>query len=166
MAILYILLTLLAMARQDGIIKITGTIGDITFYMMDGVYYARMKSCLTGKRFWKDKAFEGSRRSAIALGKASKLASRLYRTISPEDKSRGLFCKLTGEIKLLIKTEHSEEEIIKWFFAIYHAVELPNELTPGLKIQAFAPPKAEFHSSLYASNQIVEKRERLLVLKE
>ena len=60
------------MAKQVGIIKITGTIDDITFYEMGGEFYARMKSSLTGKRFWKDKAFEGSRRSAKALGVASK----------------------------------------------------------------------------------------------
>ena len=154
------------MARQEGIIKITGTIGDITFYKMNGVYYARMKSCLTGKRFWKEKAFEGSRLSAIALGKASKLASKLYRTFSTEDKSRGLFCKLTGEIKLLIKTEHSEEEIIKWFLSVYHEVELSDEHTPGLKVQAYTPPEAELYSSFYLSNYIVEKKERVLVLKE
>jgi hypothetical protein len=37
------------MAKQVDDIKITGTYDDVTNYKMDGQYYARMKSSLTGK---------------------------------------------------------------------------------------------------------------------
>ncbi|HEY0751691.1 MAG TPA: hypothetical protein VGD26_11085 [Chitinophagaceae bacterium] len=107
------------MAKQVGIIKITGTIDDITFYKMGDSYYARMKSSLTGKRFWKDPAFEGSRRSCTALGSASKLASLLYRTLPKEKKGRPVFQKLTGRIKLMIQDSIETEVIIQWFTREY-----------------------------------------------
>ena len=99
------------MAKQVGIIKITGTIDDITFYKMGEEYYARMKSSLTGKRFWKDRAFEGSRKSALALGSASKLASLLYKTLPKEKKGRTVFQKLTGRIKLMLLDSKETEAI-------------------------------------------------------
>ncbi|HEY0731287.1 MAG TPA: hypothetical protein VGD33_02615 [Chitinophagaceae bacterium] len=154
------------MAKQAGVIKILGTIDDITFYKMGGIYYARMKSSLTGKRFWQDKAFEGSRRSAIALGKASKLASRLYRTMPKEDKSRALFCKLTGEIKLLIKTEHNEEEIMIWFLMTYHDMEMHMPVHSNSKPIAYQIPYSQFNTTLVRSISITCNKSKYRVLKE
>ena len=109
------------MAKQDGLIKITGTIDDITFYKMGDQYYARMKSSLTGKRFWKDKAFEGSRRSATALGQASRLASLLYRTLPKEQKGRPVFQELTGKIKFMILDGMDAAAITIWFTDQYQS---------------------------------------------
>lgn len=91
------------MARQTGDFKITGTIDCITFYEMQGQYYARMKSSLTGKRFWKDKAFEGSRKSCSRLGRGSILASMAYRSIDKEKRKYALFCFLKREAIQLLK---------------------------------------------------------------
>ena len=158
------------MAKQSGIIKITGTIDDITFYQMGGIYYARMKSSLTGKHFWKDKAFEGSRKSAVALGQASPMASRLYRTIPKEDKSRSLFCKITGEIKLLIIAGHTEPEIISWFLSVYHDACLirTNEVTANHQIhkKAYHPPPAQLDSCLATMNVNHIIARRISILKE
>ena len=107
------------MAKQIGIVKITGTIDDITFYKMGDTYYARMKSSLTGKRFWNDKAFAGSRRSANAFGIASKLASILYRTLPKEQKGRPVYQKLTGQIKFLVLEGKDSAAITIWFQQAY-----------------------------------------------
>ena len=158
------------MAKQSGIIKIAGTIDDITFYQMGGIYYARMKSSLTGKRFWKDKAFEGSRKSANALGQASPMASRLYRTIPKEDKSRSLFCKITGEVKLLIIAGHTEQEIISWFLSVYHDACLirTNEVSGKHQIhkKAYHPPPAQLDSCLVTMNVTPVITPRISILKE
>ena len=100
------------MAKQAGDIKIIGTVDDLCFYKMDEVYYVRMKSSLMGKRFWKDKAFEGSRTSALLLGKASKIASSFYRSFPKEKKYKGLFNEMTGKVKLWLKEGKSEEEAL------------------------------------------------------
>ena len=158
------------MAKQSGIIKITGTIDDITFYQMGGIYYARMKSSLTGKRFWKDKAFEGSRKSANALGQASPMASRLYRTIPKEDKSRSLFCKITGEIKHLIIAGHTEQEIISWFLSVYHDALIIASKEESVNIlnhkKAYHLPPSRFDPFLATMNVSPVITPRISILKE
>jgi hypothetical protein len=104
-----------SMAKQTGDIKIVGTVDDICFYRMEGGYYARRKSSLTGKRFWKAKVFEGSRKSCGLMAKASPLASRLYRSLPKEQKGRDQFRALTGKIKLLLKAGWQENRIEAWF---------------------------------------------------
>lgn len=110
---------LVVMARQTGPLKITGTIDDICFYQMEGDYFARLKSSLTGKRFWKDKAFAGSRRSCGLMARASSLASRLYKTLPPEKKGRPAYQQLTGKVKLLLQQGLSEAAVLAWFQASY-----------------------------------------------
>jgi len=99
------------MAKQIGPTKITGTIHNICFYKMEGQYYARQKSSLTGKRVKKDPAFAGTIRSAHLLGKSSKLASLIKRTFPKEEQSMELFRMLTGKVMRLMKEGIGEEEI-------------------------------------------------------
>lgn len=77
--------------------------GDLTYYQLHGKYYLRMKSSLTGKKFWKGKAFEGSRRSCLRFGDGNKLASKLYRKIDPRKREYELFCFLRKRAILLLK---------------------------------------------------------------
>jgi hypothetical protein len=72
------------MAKQVGDIIIIGTIDDITFYVMEGKGYARKKSRLTGKRVKKDPKFKRTMQSAHRLGRASQLASKVYRSLPKE----------------------------------------------------------------------------------
>ena len=162
------------MAKQDGIIKITGTIDDITFYKMGDQYYARMKSSLTVKRFWKDKAFEGSRNSARAMGVASKLASLLYRTLPKELKGRTVFQKLTGRIKLMIEDGMEPGTITRWFYGEYNGTVILEKVDdiavikkPAV-IKAFNPAIARFEKNLFAFITRVANKEKqeLLALLE
>jgi hypothetical protein len=100
------------MARQTGEIKIVGSFDDICFYKMGGEYFARMKSSLDSKRFWKDMAFERSRKSSEDFGKANKLASKVYRSIEKNKRDYSLFSLLKTEAIALIKERLSDEEVI------------------------------------------------------
>ena len=91
------------MAKQAGNIFIEGTLDDLTFYKMDGVYYVRMKSSLTGKKFWKHQAFERSRESCKRFSEGNRLASRLYRMIEKEKRAYKLFCFLKKRAILFLK---------------------------------------------------------------
>lgn len=86
------------MAKQAGPFFITGTIDQICFYRMDGSYYARVKSSLDGKRVKKDPAFRETMRYAELMGKASSVASLVYRTLPEEQKVKGLFRKLVARL--------------------------------------------------------------------
>ena len=100
------------MARLMGDFKFTGTIEGLCFYKMYGDYFVRTKSSLTGKRFWKDRAFEGSRRSCNQLARASALTSLFYKTYPKEKRKTGLFNEMTGRVKLWLKEGKTEQEAL------------------------------------------------------
>ncbi len=103
-------LYIVAMAKQAGAIFIEGTIDDLCFYKMDGRYYVRMKSSLSSKKFWKDKAFEGSRKSCSRFAEGNQLASRLYRMVEEEKRVYSLFCFLKKKAIALLKEGKSLSE--------------------------------------------------------
>jgi hypothetical protein len=70
---------------------------------MEGKYYVRMKSSLTGKKFWKNKTFERSRESCKRLSEGNRLASKLYRMIEKEKRQYKLFCFLKKRSIMLLK---------------------------------------------------------------
>lgn len=102
----------LIMPRQAGNIRIIGTLDELTFYKMEGIYYVRTRSSLTKKRFFKDKAFEGSRRSCSRFGRGNSLASKVYRMVEKEKRAYALYCFLKSRAILLLKEGKREEEVI------------------------------------------------------
>ena len=100
------------MARLMGDIKFRGNIENLCFYKMYGEYYVRTKSSLTAKRFWKESAFEGSRKSCSLLARASRIASHFYKSYPKEKKEKGLFNQMTGKAKLWLKEGKWEEEAL------------------------------------------------------
>lgn len=101
------------MARQIGDIKITGTIGDVTFYRMGGEYYARMKSSLTAKKVKTHPHFAMTRMYAKWLGEASKMASEVYRTLPKEERKYAVFCRLKTVAHKLVKEGVVREEVLE-----------------------------------------------------
>lgn len=67
------------MARQKGIIKLKGTIGDITFYKTQDGHLAREKGGIDKNRIANDPAFQRTRENGLEFGRAGK-AGRLLRT--------------------------------------------------------------------------------------
>ena len=67
------------MARQKGIIKLKGTIGDITFYKTQDGYVAREKGGIDANRMANDPAFQRTRENGAEFGRAGK-ASRILST--------------------------------------------------------------------------------------
>ena len=85
------------MATQIGLLQIKGTIHGICFYKMDGKYYARTKSSLSGERVKSDPVFAETMRHAERMGIASKIASAIYRQTVPEhERSREKYRELVG----------------------------------------------------------------------
>lgn len=99
------------MARQSGNITITGTIDNLCFYRMDGKFYVRRKSSLSGKRVKKDPAFRATMQYAGLFGRAAKLASQLYRSLPEAAKTKGLYRQLTGKAMLMLKDGYTPEDV-------------------------------------------------------
>ena len=60
------------MARQKGIIKLEGRVGDLSFYKNGSEYYAREKGGVDGDRIKKDPAFARTRENGAEFGRAGK----------------------------------------------------------------------------------------------
>ena len=101
------------MARQIGHIFITGTIHDVTYYKMDGIFYARMKSSLSRKKVLTSPRFALTRMHANQLAEASKIASQLYRNIPKEEKNMKLFRAIVGQAKILLAQGKDKEAVIE-----------------------------------------------------
>ena len=67
------------MAQQKGIIKLRGTIGDITFYKTKDGHLAREKGGIDAKRIATDPAFQRTRENGAEFGRAGK-ASKVLRS--------------------------------------------------------------------------------------
>src|SRR5687768_17288609 len=96
--------TLFSMAKVvEGFLL--GTHDDLTFYLLDGNLYVRMKSSLTRKKVKYSPRFVRTMQSANELGRASKIASRIYKELSREQRRMVfvLYKKMTGVAKLALK---------------------------------------------------------------
>jgi hypothetical protein len=65
------------MARQKGIIKLKGTIGDITFYKTQDGHLAREKGGIDASRIKSDPAFQRTRENGSEFGRAGKAGKTL-----------------------------------------------------------------------------------------
>lgn len=69
------------MARQKGVIKLDGTIGDITFYKSKDGFLAREKGGVSGDRIANDPAFQRTRENGAEFGRAGKAGKMLRNAI-------------------------------------------------------------------------------------
>src|SRR5438045_9793156 len=90
---------------------ITGTIGNLCFYEVDGHYYVRMKSSLSGNRVKKSASFARTMESAGELAAASVIASGVYRKIAKEKRRVELYRKMVGIAKRLLKSGKGKDKI-------------------------------------------------------
>ncbi|HEV7332242.1 MAG TPA: hypothetical protein VGN63_14490 [Flavisolibacter sp.] len=118
------------MAKQTGPVKLTGTIDGLCFYKMEGRYYVRRKSSLSTKRYQKDAAFSGSRRSSSRFGEGNRLASKVYQLIAEEKRVYSLFCFLKNRSILLLKEGNSLVEVKAELIAYLVDLELLEPIQP------------------------------------
>jgi hypothetical protein len=71
------------MARQKGIIKLKGTIGDITFYKTQDGHLAREKGGIDASRIASDPAFQRTRENGSEFGRAGKAGKVLRIALRP-----------------------------------------------------------------------------------
>ena len=99
------------MAKQSGGLRITGTLGGLTFYESNGAYYVRSKTSLNKKRVMKDKAFEGSRARMKDFGLASQFCRSIYHSLPAKCKGQGIQQKMTGRAHGLFLEGRSQAEV-------------------------------------------------------
>ena len=96
------------MAKQKGIIKLEGTIGDITFVKTKDGYIAKEKTGLTGERIANDPAFQRTRENGAEFGRAGKAGKMLrtaFRSLLQNAADSGMTARLTKEMMRVIQAD-------------------------------------------------------------
>jgi hypothetical protein len=100
------------MARQKGIIKLKGTIGDITFYKTKDGHLAREKGGIDASRIANDPAFQRTRENGSEFGRAGKAGKTLrtaLRTLLLNSADNRLVSRLTQAMVKVIQADLTNE---------------------------------------------------------
>lgn len=96
------------MATQNGIIKIKGTIGDLTFYRSKDGHMVREKTSVNADRIANDPAFSRTRENGKEFGAACKAGKLLRNAIKPllqSAKDSRVTSRLSKEMMKVIKAD-------------------------------------------------------------
>ena len=100
------------MARQNGIIKLKGTIGDITFYKTKDGHLAREKGGIDASRIKNDPAFQRTRENGSEFGRAGKAGKTLriaLRTLLLNSSDSRMVSRLTQSMVKVIQADTISE---------------------------------------------------------
>jgi len=98
------------MARQKGIIKLKGTIGDVSFYKSKDGYLAREKGGVDGARIRNDPAFQRTRENGSEFGRAGaagKVLRNALRLLLQHASDAKVTSRLTKQMLQVIKSDGS-----------------------------------------------------------
>lgn len=96
------------MARQKGLIKLKGTMGDITFYRTKDGYMAREKGGISAERMRTDPAFQRTRENMAEFGRAGKAGKVLRNSVQSLLRTAGdrlMVSRLTKEMVKVIQLD-------------------------------------------------------------
>src|SRR5690554_4889931 len=96
------------MARQKGIIKLQGRVGDLSFYKTKDGYLAREKGGIDGQRIASDPAFQRTRENGMEFGNAGssgKLLRNALRVVAQKVKDSRMTSRLTREMLKVVKSD-------------------------------------------------------------
>jgi len=96
------------MARQKGIMKLEGTIGDITFYKSQDGYLARGKGGVDGSRIANDPKFQRTRENGSEFGnagKAGKVLRNALRALLQNASDNRMVSRLTQKMVEVIQAD-------------------------------------------------------------
>ncbi len=153
------------MAKQTGVIRLQGTMGDITFYKTKAGHLAKAKSSLTKEKVMKHPAFEGSRRAGSEFGRGAEASALLRHAFYPaarwakdwsthfrlnklmtdivrSDKQHGKGERVlsAGNVRLLEGFEWNEEHHFSNIFEGYYTTKI--DVMTGQMTAKIAPFKA------------------------
>jgi len=131
------------MARQKGIIKLKGTIGDITFYKTQDGYVAKEKSGIEKNRILTDPAFQRTRENNAEFGRAGK-AGKMLRTalrgLLINSSDRHMVGRLTQQMVKVIQADAVNERGLR------NVIDGEAELLTGFEFNA----NGKLGTTLYA----------------
>ncbi|PRZ21269.1 hypothetical protein [Flavobacterium granuli] len=131
------------MARQKGIIKLKGTIGDITFYKTQEGHLAREKGGIDASRIASDPAFQRTRENCAEFGRAGKAGKTLrtaLRTLLLNSADSRMVGRLTQAMVKVIQADMVNERGLR------NVIDGEAELLAGFDFNA----RGKLGTSLFA----------------
>jgi hypothetical protein len=107
------------MAEAFAPFRIQRTIGNLTFYLMEGRNFVRKKSSLTRRKVKYAPCFENTRYNAGLMGQASKIGSFLYKSLPDYWRQSWMYRSFTGEAFTMLKKGKKEKEIKQFLWDRY-----------------------------------------------
>lgn len=96
------------MARQKSIIKLEGTIGDISFYKTQDGYLAREKTSISAERISSDPRFQRTRENGAEFGRAGaagKVLRRSFKDLIRQSSDNRMVSRLTRELLKVVQAD-------------------------------------------------------------
>jgi hypothetical protein len=94
--------------------KLSGSLDDITFYMLEGECVAKKKTPFNKRNYKKKDRYRGFKRSGQTMGSASRMLSQeVYRLLPREQRSKKLWNELCSRANRLLYREHKTLEEVK-----------------------------------------------------
>jgi hypothetical protein len=123
------------MAKQVGPIFLECTWDDLTFYKMDGKYYARKKSRLTREKVLRHPAFEKTRFYASHLACASKIASSIYKDLPIHWRQFWMYRDFTSEALNMLNTGFTAQDAYDYLWETYVEYWVLYQQASGIQLQ-------------------------------
>lgn len=138
------------------------TVGNLTFYQMEGKNLVRKKSSLTRRKVLYSPGFERTRYYAGLMGKASKIGSFLYNALPVHWRQSWMYRSFTGEALTLLKAGKPESDIkqLLWQQYVKEVVEKQRETTPAATINAPAKRVYRKQHTDYWNNKTIKSQKR------
>ena len=96
------------MAKQKGVIKIAGTLDDLSFYQQDGQYFARMKGGVSGDRIKNDPKYARTRENNSEFGRAGKAAKLVVKAFNSLVKGSMTRKSRSNLVQIIMKGLHAD----------------------------------------------------------
>jgi hypothetical protein len=123
------------MAHQCGPLFLECTWDSLTFYKMEGRYYARKKSSLTREKVLTHPAFIKTRIEADLLATASKIASSIYSDLPVNWRQFWMFRSFTGEAQTMMKQGRNAQQAYDHLWKTYVEYWVIYQHTTGITLQ-------------------------------
>lgn len=124
------------MAKQDGFVKLKGTIDDVSFYRTKDGYMARKKVAIDPKRLEKDPAFARTREAMANFKKAAaagKLLRHALRQLIRQARDKRVANRLFSMMVAVIKADVTNKRGLK------NVIDGETELLTNFEFNAVAP---------------------------
>ncbi|MFW0714249.1 hypothetical protein [Pedobacter sp. N23S346] len=124
------------MARQEGIIKLNGRIGDLTFYKTRDGYLAREKGGISASRIAGDPKFERTRENMAEFGRATKAGKFMriaFKTLTSQLADSRISNRLMKEMLKVIQADSVNERGLRM------VLDAETELLTGFEFNIKAP---------------------------